>query len=142
MTGAVQATIFAGEVVPSTKDAGAVKFDFANSVLGGEFTSRLNMNLREKNGFTYGVRSGFGFRKAPGPFMIQTAVATDVTARALDEIWKETKALLQDGATVTVRARIADRDGGFSDYTADVEVRSLLGGLAASPSYFTSWTRV
>lgn len=71
----------------------------ANSILGGAFTSRLNMNLREKNGFTYGVRSGFGFRKAAGPFMIQTAVATDVTARALEEIWKETTALLAEGPT-------------------------------------------
>lgn len=57
------------------------------------------MNLREKNGFTYGVRSGFAFRKHGGPFLIQTAVATDVTARAVEEIWKETAGLLQDGPT-------------------------------------------
>jgi len=71
----------------------------ANGVLGGVFTSRLNMSLREEHGFTYGVRSGFGFRKQPGPFLIQTAVATDVTARALAETLEQTRRLLQDGAS-------------------------------------------
>jgi zinc protease len=73
----------------------------ANSILGGAFTSRLNLNLREKQGFTYGVRSGYGFRKGSGPFMIQTAVATDVTARALQEILHETTGLLRDGPSET-----------------------------------------
>jgi zinc protease len=71
----------------------------ANGVLGGVFTSRLNMSLREEHGFTYGVRSSFAFRKQPGPFLIQTAVATDVTARALAETLEQTRRLLQDGAT-------------------------------------------
>jgi len=70
-----------------------------NTLFGGAFTSRLNLNLREKNGFTYGVRSGFAFRRAPGPFTIQTAVATDVTARAVEEILAETARLRQDGAS-------------------------------------------
>ena len=38
-----------------------------NAILGGQFVSRLNMNLREDKGYTYGVRSGFEFRRAPGP---------------------------------------------------------------------------
>ncbi|HEX6558604.1 MAG TPA: pitrilysin family protein [Longimicrobiales bacterium] len=71
----------------------------ANGVLGGVFTSRLNMSLREEHGFTYGVRSGFGFRKHPGPFLVQTAVATDVTARALGELLEQTRRLLQAGTT-------------------------------------------
>src|SRR5690606_28927007 len=55
--GAVQATILAGQVVPSTRDSGTVVFDFANSVLGGEFSSRLNMNLREDKHWAYGAYS-------------------------------------------------------------------------------------
>ena len=39
-----------------------------NTALGGLFSSRINMNLREKNGYTYGASSQFVFRKAPGPF--------------------------------------------------------------------------
>ena len=40
-----------------------------NTILGGQFVSRLNMNLREDKGYTYGARTGFDFRRAPGPFM-------------------------------------------------------------------------
>ena len=47
-----------------------------NTILGGQFVSRLNMNLREDKGYTYGVRSGFEFRRAPGPFSVQAAVQT------------------------------------------------------------------
>ncbi|MGQ0813425.1 MAG: M16 family metallopeptidase [Gemmatimonadota bacterium] len=71
----------------------------ASGVLGGVFTSRLNMSLREKHGFTYGVRSAFGFRKRAGPFSIQTAVESDVTAKALSELLTETRTFVQDGAT-------------------------------------------
>lgn len=97
--GSVQSEIRIGHVGVERKHPDYYSLVIANSILGGAFTSRLNMNLREKHGFTYGVRSGFGFRKQPGPFLIQTAVATDVTARAVDEIWKETTALLREGPT-------------------------------------------
>jgi zinc protease len=70
-----------------------------NAIVGGAFTSRLNLSLREKHGFTYGVRSGFAFRRAPGPFVIQTAVATDVTVRAIEEILRELRALRADSAS-------------------------------------------
>jgi zinc protease len=70
-----------------------------NGILGGTFTSRLNLSLREKHGFTYGVRSGFAWRRAPGPFVIQTAVGTDVTVRAIEEASREIERMLRDGAT-------------------------------------------
>lgn len=70
-----------------------------NALLGGAFTSRLNLCLREKHGFTYGVRSGFGFRREAGPFIIQTAVASDVTARAVAETLREIRELQSEGAT-------------------------------------------
>lgn len=97
--GSVQSEIRCGHIGLSRATQDYFGATIANGVLGGVFTSRLNMSLREKHGFTYGVRSGFGFRKQPGPFVIQTAVASDVTARALDEIMKETRQLVQDGAT-------------------------------------------
>jgi predicted Zn-dependent peptidase len=62
-------------------------------VLGGQFVSRLNLNLREDKGFTYGVRSGFEFRRAPGPFVVQTAVQTGVTADAVREVLGEVQAI-------------------------------------------------
>ncbi len=60
-----------------------------NAILGGVFNSRVNMNLRERHGFTYGAFSSFEWRRAAGPFTISTAVATDVTARAVVEIIRE-----------------------------------------------------
>jgi zinc protease len=70
-----------------------------NGLLGGIFTSRLNLSLREKHGFTYGVRSAFAFRRAAGPFIIETAVASDKTARALEEALRELHAVRDHGAT-------------------------------------------
>ena len=60
-----------------------------NTILGGDFVSRLNLNLREQKGFTYGVRTGFNLRRGIGPFVMQTSVGTDVTGPALNEAWKE-----------------------------------------------------
>jgi zinc protease len=60
-----------------------------NEALGGLFSSRINMNLREQHGYTYGASSQFIFRRAPGPFLIATGVRTDVTAPAVGEIFKE-----------------------------------------------------
>ena len=60
-----------------------------NTILGGDFVSRLNLNLREQKGFTYGVRTGFNLRRGIGPFVMQTSVGTDVTAPAIQEAWRE-----------------------------------------------------
>ena len=60
-----------------------------NTILGGDFVSRLNLNLREQKGFTYGVRTGFNLRRGVGPFVMQTSVGTDVTGPALEEAWRE-----------------------------------------------------
>lgn len=71
-----------------------------NAILGGTFSSRLNLNLREKNGFTYGVRSRFAARRGPGPFSISTAVDTENTPAAIREAFHEVRRLLQDGPEV------------------------------------------
>ena len=56
-----------------------------NMVLGGQFVSRINMNLRESKGFTYGARTSFDFRRGPGPFLLQVSVQTGVTGPAIHE---------------------------------------------------------
>lgn len=60
-----------------------------NQVLGGQFVSRVNLNLREQKGYTYGVRTGFDLRRGIGPFVLQTSVATEVTADAVREALRE-----------------------------------------------------
>jgi zinc protease len=57
----------------------------ANTILGGQFVSRINLNLREDKGFTYGARTAFEFRRLPGPFVLQVSVQTSATARAIEE---------------------------------------------------------
>jgi zinc protease len=65
-----------------------------NLALGGLFSSRINMNLREAHGYTYGASSGFAFRRAPGPFQVASGIRTDVTAAAIDEIFKELRGMV------------------------------------------------
>lgn len=60
-----------------------------NSILGGLFNSRVNLNLRERHGYTYGARSGFDWRRAAGPFSVESAVASDVAAAAAREVLLE-----------------------------------------------------
>ena len=84
-----------------------------NDILGGLFSSRINLNLREEHGYTYGARSQFVFRRLPGFFTVASGVRTDVTAPALTEVVKELTRI---------------RDGVSADELAlakDSEVRSL-----------------
>lgn len=60
-----------------------------NAVLGGLFSSRINLNLREEHGYTYGASSVFDWRRGVGPFVVQTAVKSDVTGAAVREILRE-----------------------------------------------------
>jgi zinc protease len=60
-----------------------------NAILGGVFNSRINLNLREKNAFTYGAFSSFEWRRDAAPFLVSTAVATPVTAPAIREVIAE-----------------------------------------------------
>jgi zinc protease len=70
-----------------------------NLALGGLFSSRINMNLREQHGYTYGANSQFSFRRAPGPFQIASGVRTDVTAPAVNEIFKEVRGMIDQPAS-------------------------------------------
>jgi zinc protease len=65
----------------------------ANMVLGGQFVSRLNLNLREDKGITYGARTAFDFRRLPGPFALNVSVQTEATAVAITESLGEIAAI-------------------------------------------------
>ena len=60
-----------------------------NAVLGGLFSSRVNLNLREVHAYTYGAFSGFDWRRGAGPFTVSTAVKSDVTDAAAREVLLE-----------------------------------------------------
>lgn len=81
-------------VARSNKDFDALLV--MNTILGGQFSSRLNMNLREKNAYTYGVRSGFDFRHGPGPFSAGGAVFRDKTDAAVREMLGEVERIRRE----------------------------------------------
>jgi len=87
--GAAQSELRVGHVAASRATPDYHALVLLNAVLGGQFVSRLNMNLREDKGYTYGVRTGFDLRRGEGPFVLQTSVGTDVTAAALREALRE-----------------------------------------------------
>lgn len=97
--GAVQSEIRVGHPGVEMKHPDYHALIVVNTVLGGAFTSRLNLNLREHHGFTYGVRSRFAFRRSAGPFNVATAVATDSTAPAVREIIHELRVMADEGPT-------------------------------------------
>src|SRR5438552_4985518 len=75
------------------------RIDLANTILGGLFSSRINMNLREAHGYTYGAYSQLSENRGQGPFLIGTSVRTDVTGASIDEILKEVHAMVDKPVT-------------------------------------------
>jgi len=70
-----------------------------NAILGGLFSSRINLNLREEHAYTYGAHSAFDWRRGAGPFTVRTAVESGVTAAAVTEILKEIERLREEPVT-------------------------------------------
>jgi zinc protease len=87
--GAVQSEIRVGHLGVPRNTPDYFPITVMNTILGGAFSSRLNLNLREKHGFTYGVRSSYVMRRRRGPFLVSTAVQTEVTGAAIREILGE-----------------------------------------------------
>src|SRR5262249_31759900 len=86
---AAQSYLAVGQVGVARSSPDYVPLTVMNAVLGGQFSSRINLNLREEKGYTYGAQSEFAFRQGPGPFQAGGAVQTAVTKEALVELVKE-----------------------------------------------------
>lgn len=104
--GAIQSNLYVGELIAPTGDPGTIDFDFANGVLGGEFSSRLNMNLREDKHWAYGSYSGAGNAKGQRPWIAQAAVQADKTVESLGELKREIDAFA-DGSRPVTPAEVA-----------------------------------
>jgi predicted Zn-dependent peptidase len=94
--GAAQSELRIGQIAAERRTDDYHALLVLNMVLGGQFVSRVNMNLREEKGYTYGARTAFDFRRGPGPFVLQVSVQTDVTADALREALAELAAIRSD----------------------------------------------
>lgn len=91
--GAAQSVINIGQVGVDRNNPDYFPLLVMNSILGGQFTSRVNLNLREDKGYTYGARSGWSFRKGAGPFSASADVQTAVTAESVAEFMKELRGI-------------------------------------------------
>jgi len=95
-SGAAQSELRIGHVALARRSPDYHAALVANMILGGQFVSRINMNLRENKGYTYGARTSFEFRRAPGPFVLHASVQGDATADALREAIGEIRAIRGD----------------------------------------------
>jgi len=91
--GAVQTVINFYTPAPKVDDPQRVGMRLINTILGGSFTSRLNQNLRERNGFTYGAGSRVNQTRFTGWFMARSSVQSETTGKALAEFMKEFNAI-------------------------------------------------
>ncbi|MBM3320927.1 MAG: insulinase family protein [Candidatus Eisenbacteria bacterium] len=87
--GAVQTVIRAYMPGPLADDPDRVRYDLLNTILGGSFTSRLNQNLRETHGFTYGASSSYTMSPSTGYLSARSDVQAEVTGAAVREFLKE-----------------------------------------------------
>lgn len=86
---AVQSEIRIGHVGVPRSCEDYFPLSVMNALLGGVFNSRINLNLREKHGYTYGARSAFSFRRMAGPFVVAAPVRNEVTRESVTEILAE-----------------------------------------------------
>lgn len=118
--GALQATLAAGQLVAPSSDPQTLAFEVANSVLGGSPSARLNMNLREAKGWSYGVISSAANAPITRPWRVVAPVQSDRAAEAMAEIQREIAAYASGPAPAK-----QDEVARFRDS----QVRRLAGGF-------------
>ncbi len=91
--GAAQSVLMIGQVGQSRSTPDYFPLIVMNTMLGGQFTSRVNMNLREEKGYTYGARTSFDYRRSAGPFAATAGVQTAVTKESVFEFLKELRGI-------------------------------------------------
>jgi zinc protease len=94
--GALQSVIIAGEVAPPKSDPGNIAIETMNTVLGGVFSARMNMNLREDKHWAYGAWTAILGAEAQRPFIAYAPVQTDKTKESMVEVAKELRGIISD----------------------------------------------
>ncbi len=94
--GAAQSELRVGHVAAARRSPDYHALLVLNAILGGQFVSRINLNLRQNKGYTYGAHTMFEFRKGRGPFVLQTSVQTSATADSIREAMGEILAIRAD----------------------------------------------
>jgi len=108
--GAPQSSIVGGELLPIDPKSDIVPFDAANDVLGGDFTARLNMDLREDKGWSYGVGGNEAVNLHAVPYIVSAPVQADRTGDSLAELNRQiTDFLTTRGVTQEERDRVVTK---------------------------------
>jgi len=97
--GSPQTALLAGQIGVARSNPDYEKLEVMNTVLGGMFSSRINLNLREDKGYSYGAFSFIGQNRGVGPVMAGAAVRADVTGPSVDEVLKEVTKMRDAGVT-------------------------------------------
>jgi len=133
--GAPQTVVSIGRPLATVGDEDEAAMLVMNQVLGGMFSSRLNLNLREDKGWTYGAWSRVSARRAPGPFSAGASIKSDHTAEAVAEMLKEFAALAEKGVKDDDELQIA-KDNAVKSLPGRFETVNSTAGAAAG--YFLS----
>jgi zinc protease len=133
--GAVQSTIVVGRTWRGRNDDSYLATRIGNRVLGGDFLSRMNQNLRERNGFTYGAQSGFDYHRASSHWTVQTSVRSEVTGAAMREIISELDAVSGDRPLTEEEVVIA-RDAESNTFPESFETPGRIAAALAQMAIF------
>ncbi len=114
---AAQTELRFGHPGPPRNHPDRVPLSVLNSLLGGKFISRINLNLRERHGYTYGAHTSFSNRLGPGPFQVSAAVSTDTAGAALRESLSELRRLHDESPAAAELADAVQYLTGVFPYT-------------------------
>ena len=130
--GAPQSVIAVVREGVSASDPRAPLLGLINTALGGSFTSRLNQNLREEHGWSYGARSVFSEARGQGAFLARAAVITEATGSALKEMLAELTKMADSGLTQEELSKVLaqDRADLVETYETNGSAAARLGVLA------------
>lgn len=137
--GSPQSLILAGHVAPPTNAPNAIAINAMNDILGGQFTARVNMNLREDKGWAYGAYTFFQGARGQRPYMVYAPVQTDKTIDSIKELIKElndyktTRPATAGELQRVILSNTRSLPGAFE--TSD----DVLGSLVSSARYGRPW---
>jgi len=145
--GSGQSLIFGAQLAPPRNDPDAVGIDLVNDVFGGNFSARINMNLREDKHWSYGVFSFLPSARGQRPYLSLSAVQTDKTRESMQELLKEYRRIVQDGP-ITAQELKEVQNNRTLGLPGNFETASQLGGQYAEiiqyglpQDYFNTLTR-
>lgn len=132
--GAVQSALAVGTIGPTYRDADYFPMLVANAVLGGNFISRLNSNLREDKGYTYGAGSRVAPMQTTGLFFARAEVETSVTGPALAEMLKEIRRMGTDPISDTEFT--AAKESLIGEFPLSLETADAIAGWVVNQKLY------